>query len=165
MSGPISGVRGPISGVITCVEDSEECPVSVIVRTLSLSLSLSLSPSIPCQALYHVIHGNAGVEMQCIGHFKLLFSLLSIQGATNLQKLALQVLNTLTPNPPSNPSPPLPPTHTKHTLYFLFQAISSVTGNKKCVENIAEANVLQFVLLVLYMVPSCKSRDSHMISG
>jgi DnaJ family protein C protein 13 len=75
------------------------------------------------QALYHVIHGNAGVEMQCIGHFKILFSLLSIQGAAKLQKLALQ-------------------------------AISSVTGNKKCVENIAEANVLQFVLLVLYMLPS-----------
>ena len=37
------------------------------------------------------------------------------------------------------------------------QAISTVTGNKKCVENIAEANVLQFVLLVLYMLPSCES--------
>lgn len=75
------------------------------------------------RALYHVIHGNAGVEMQCLGHFKLLFSLLSIHGAANLQKLALE-------------------------------AISTVTGNKKCVENIAEANVLQFVLLVLYMLPS-----------
>ena len=40
-----------------------------------------------------------------------------------------------------------------------------MTGNKKCVENIAEANVLQFVLLVLYMLPSCESHDTHMTSG
>ena len=36
-----------------------------------------------------------------------------------------------------------------------------MTGNKKCVENIAEANVLQYVLLVLYMLPSCESCDCH----
>ena len=43
------------------------------------------------QALYNVIHNNPGVEAQCIGHFKLLFSLLRIQGASQLQMLALQV--------------------------------------------------------------------------
>ena len=36
------------------------------------------------------------------------------------------------------------------------QVISSVTGNKKCVSNIADANVLQYLLLVLYMLPSCE---------
>jgi len=30
------------------------------------------------EALYNVIHNNAGVEMQCIRHFKLLFSLLRV---------------------------------------------------------------------------------------
>ena len=43
------------------------------------------------EALYYVIHNNAGVEMQCIGHFKLLFSLLRVQGAANIQHLALKV--------------------------------------------------------------------------
>ena len=43
------------------------------------------------QSLYHVIRANAGVEQKCIGHFKLLFALLAIQGAGNVQKLALQV--------------------------------------------------------------------------
>ena len=40
------------------------------------------------------------------------------------------------------------------TVYV--QVISSVTGNKQCVSNIADANVLQFVLLVLYMLPQCE---------
>ena len=34
--------------------------------------------------------------------------------------------------------------------------ISSVTGNKTCVSNIADSNVLQYLLLVLHMLPSCK---------
>ena len=41
------------------------------------------------------------------------------------------------------------------------QVISSVTGNKKCVSNIADANVLQYLLLVLYMLPSCKLATKH----
>lgn len=44
------------------------------------------------EALFNVIHNNAGVEVQCIGHFKLLFSLLKIQGATKLQILGLKVV-------------------------------------------------------------------------
>ena len=43
------------------------------------------------EVLYHVIHNNPGVEMQCIGHFKLLFSLLGVQGASKAQHLALKV--------------------------------------------------------------------------
>ena len=42
-------------------------------------------------ALYNVIHNNSGVEVQCIGHFKLLFSLLKVQGASKLQILGLKV--------------------------------------------------------------------------
>lgn len=44
------------------------------------------------EALFNVIHNNPGVEVQCIGHFKLLFSLLRVQGASRLQTLALQVM-------------------------------------------------------------------------
>ena len=43
------------------------------------------------EALYNVIHNNSGVETQCNGHFKLLFSFFRIQGATKLQLLTLKV--------------------------------------------------------------------------
>ena len=43
------------------------------------------------EALFNVIHNNPGTEIQCIGHFKLLFSLLRVQGANKLQILALRV--------------------------------------------------------------------------
>ena len=43
------------------------------------------------ETLYHVIHNNSGVEMKCIGHFKLLFTLLGVQSASKAQHLALKV--------------------------------------------------------------------------
>ncbi|XP_077997979.1 dnaJ homolog subfamily C member 13-like [Glandiceps talaboti] len=75
------------------------------------------------EALRNVIRNNPGCEIQCIGHFKLLFSLLRIQGAGKVQQLALEV-------------------------------IASVTGNKDCVTNIADANVLVCLLLVLQTLPA-----------
>ncbi len=48
------------------------------------------------EALYNVIHNNAGVETQCNGHFKLLFSFFRFQGAKKLQMLTLKVHKTLT---------------------------------------------------------------------
>lgn len=47
------------------------------------------------EALYNVLRANAGVEVQCMGHFKLLFSLLRMQGANKLQMCALQVNNII----------------------------------------------------------------------
>lgn len=41
---------------------------------------------------------HTGVEVRCIGHFKLLFSLLRLTGAEKLQKLALEVISTVTGN-------------------------------------------------------------------
>ena len=43
------------------------------------------------EALFNVVRANAGVEVQCLGHFKLLFALLRLQGANRLQTLSLQV--------------------------------------------------------------------------
>ena len=43
------------------------------------------------EALFNVLHANSGVEVYCIGHFKLLFSLLRLQGASKLQMCALKV--------------------------------------------------------------------------
>ena len=75
------------------------------------------------QSLENVIKNNPGTEIQCIGHFSLLFSLLSIQDTTILKELAINV-------------------------------ILSVTGSKKCVNNIADANTLHFLLMALPSLPN-----------
>lgn len=49
------------------------------------------------EALYNVIKNNTGVEIQCIGHFNLLFRLLSVP-CQKIQKGALNVLFTITRN-------------------------------------------------------------------
>lgn len=70
-------------------------------------------------ALYNVIKHNPGVELQCIGHFKLIFSLLRLTHCPHIQSLAVQV-------------------------------ISSISGNQLCVNDIANAEVLVNLILVLY---------------
>ncbi|XP_064489524.1 dnaJ homolog subfamily C member 13-like [Ornithodoros turicata] len=70
------------------------------------------------EALHNVIRNHAGVEVLCIGHFRLLFCLLSLDGCSNLQSVTVNV-------------------------------IQAVTGNKECVNDIASAEVLVYLLLVL----------------
>ncbi|XP_026537495.1 dnaJ homolog subfamily C member 13 isoform X2 [Notechis scutatus] len=50
------------------------------------------------EALRNVIKHNPGSECECIGHFKLLFSLLRVHGAGQVQQLALEVVNIVTSN-------------------------------------------------------------------
>ncbi|XP_023933252.1 dnaJ homolog subfamily C member 13-like [Lingula anatina] len=50
------------------------------------------------EALRNVIKNNPGVEIQCIGHFKLLFALLRLHGCGTVQQFALEVLNSVTTN-------------------------------------------------------------------
>lgn len=50
------------------------------------------------EALRNVIKNNAGTEAQCIGHFRLIFSLLRMTKATKLQKFALEVISCTTAN-------------------------------------------------------------------
>lgn len=50
------------------------------------------------EALRNVIKNNLGVEIQCIGHFKLLFSLLRLDDCAKLQQYALEVVNNVTSN-------------------------------------------------------------------
>ncbi|XP_030062368.1 dnaJ homolog subfamily C member 13 isoform X1 [Microcaecilia unicolor] len=50
------------------------------------------------EALRNVIKYNPGSETECIGHFKLLFSLLRVHGAGKVQQLALEVVNIVTSN-------------------------------------------------------------------
>lgn len=49
------------------------------------------------EALTNVIRNNSGVEMQCIGHFRLLFSLLNVNYIP-IQKGALNVISLVTRN-------------------------------------------------------------------
>ena len=71
------------------------------------------------EGLYNVIKHNRGVELQCIGHFKLLFSLLRLDQWPRVQVLAVNV-------------------------------VAAVTGNVECVNDIASAEVLVHLLLVLF---------------
>lgn len=50
------------------------------------------------EALRNVIKNNPGVEIQCIGHFKLLFSLLRLENCAKLQQSALEVISSVTAN-------------------------------------------------------------------
>lgn len=50
------------------------------------------------EALANVIKSNPGVEIQCIGHFKLLFSMLRLDGCTRVQQMVLEVVSGVTSN-------------------------------------------------------------------
>ena len=50
------------------------------------------------QALCNVIKYNSGVETVCIGHFKLLFSLLKLEQLTQLQLMAINVISSVSNN-------------------------------------------------------------------
>lgn len=78
------------------------------------------SIEIGLEALRNVIRHNDGVEIQCIGHFKLLFMLLRLGNLSpKLQTLTLEML-------------------------------LAVTANKDCVSDIASSDVLINLLLVLH---------------
>ncbi|XP_046378006.2 dnaJ homolog subfamily C member 13-like [Haliotis rufescens] len=77
------------------------------------------------EALRNVIKNNPGVEIQCIGHFKLLFALLRLDDCAKLQQFALEVINC-------------------------------VTGCQECVNDIAAAEVLSYLLLTLQSIPQCR---------
>lgn len=49
-------------------------------------------------ALKNVIKNNPGIELQCMGHFKLLFGLLSCNNYKLIQKSALEVISNVTKN-------------------------------------------------------------------
>ena len=49
------------------------------------------SSEMALEALSNVIKHNRGVDIQCIGHFKLLFSLLRLRRCPKIQEMALQV--------------------------------------------------------------------------
>lgn len=67
------------------------CNFTYQLAALSTQPNLLPQVEMALEALYNVIHNNAGVETQCNGHFKLLFSFFRFQGAKKLQMLTLKV--------------------------------------------------------------------------
>ena len=63
------------------VDTSKQGQHAIRLQTVEMAL----------EALHNVVRANAGVEVQCIGHFKLIFSLLRLQGANKLVLITLQV--------------------------------------------------------------------------
>ncbi|ESP01912.1 hypothetical protein LOTGIDRAFT_172288, partial [Lottia gigantea] len=80
------------------------------------------------EALRNVIRNNPGVEIQCIGHFKLLFALLSLEDCAKLQQFALEIIIV----------------------------VNCVTSNQECVNDISSAEVLSYLLLTLQSLPQCR---------
>lgn len=50
------------------------------------------------KALNNVIKNNPGIELQCMGHFKLLFGLLNCNNFKLIQKSALEIISNVTKN-------------------------------------------------------------------
>lgn len=50
------------------------------------------------EALRNIIKASPGVEIQCIGHFKLLFALLRMEEYSGLQQFTIEVINCVTGN-------------------------------------------------------------------
>lgn len=76
------------------------------------------------EALANVIKHNGGVEIQCIGHFRLLFCLLRLEShSSRVREMALRVLG-------------------------------SVTGSAECVNDIAANQVLPHLIQAVYGLPA-----------
>lgn len=113
--------------------------------------------------IYHSEHSSygafcvfvvSGSESECIGHFKLLFSLLRVHGAGRVQQLVLEV-DDLPPFILSLFFPPHP--CFLIPLFLSLQVVNTVTSNQECVSNIAESLVLSNLLLLLHSLPSSKT--------
>ncbi|KAL1438694.1 hypothetical protein MTO96_047883 [Rhipicephalus appendiculatus] len=79
------------------------------------------------QALHNVLRNNPGLESLCVGHFRLLFCLLSLDGCRGLQAVTVQVIQAL-------------------------------TGSQECVSDIANSEVLVYLLLVLVTFKQAEQR-------
>ncbi|KAK0084129.1 hypothetical protein PV325_007587 [Microctonus aethiopoides] len=77
-----SDYLGSLNSMALSKKDQEK------LRTIVMSL----------EALKNVIKNNPGIEIQCIGHFNLLFNLLSCNNFKPIQKGALEVINNVTKN-------------------------------------------------------------------
>eukprot|EP01147_Barroeca_monosierra_P008081 gene8081-757_t len=97
------------------------------------------------ESLRNVVTANAGVEQACIGHFKLLFSLLKQTGNSEMQLMTLQVIGKVTANRGC-----VKDIASANVLVFLLftletlpsgrstalEALHALVSNNKCIEQI-----------------------------
>ncbi|CAH8660299.1 unnamed protein product, partial [Dicrocoelium dendriticum] len=82
-----------LSASLSELDDIDWSAEAESISNLTLSrLIISLD------ALSNVIHHNVGVEVQCIGHFPLLFSITQLHGYPELQTRALEVIQSVSSN-------------------------------------------------------------------
>ncbi len=79
----------------TAVSTTATGAVSPVQQGSSSSEKL-IQSEMALEALSNVIKHNRGVEIQCIGHFKLLFCLLRLESCARVQEMTLHVLSNVT---------------------------------------------------------------------
>nr|CAD7198393.1 unnamed protein product [Timema douglasi] len=99
MLGDLMNAKGFTIDLLEFLASQSELLSGMSSVTLSTADNKQLQNIVMClEALRNVIKNNAGVEMQCIGHFRLLFALLSAESCKDVQRGALEVIATVTRN-------------------------------------------------------------------
>ncbi|VDP87172.1 unnamed protein product [Echinostoma caproni] len=89
----------PIDGEVDSPPSSPDLEeIDWAAEAMSISDQCASQMSSALEALCNVIRHNAGVELQCIGHFKLLFSVMEQHGYADLQTRALEVVQAVSRN-------------------------------------------------------------------
>ncbi|KAJ8925386.1 hypothetical protein NQ315_009217 [Exocentrus adspersus] len=95
---PIQTPKNFTIDLLNYLKDQSEYLLNLVNIAYSVTIEDRLKNSVMAlEALTNVIRNNPGVEMQCIGHFKLLFSLLNVSHIP-IQKGALNVISVVTRN-------------------------------------------------------------------
>ncbi|XP_011314514.1 dnaJ homolog subfamily C member 13 isoform X3 [Fopius arisanus] len=96
---PIENPKGFTIDLLDFLSKSSEYLGSLSSMTLSKKDQERLKAIVmSLEALKNVIKNNPGIEMQCIGHFTLIFGLLSCNNFKPIQRGALEVINNVTKN-------------------------------------------------------------------
>lgn len=107
------------------------------------------------ESLRNVLRANQGVELECNGHFKLLFSLLKQSNNQDMQLLALQVINAVTSNKEcvKNIAGADVIVYLLFTLHSLptgrataLETLHSLVSNNKCIAEIVQRGGLIYLL-------------------
>ncbi|KAJ8971338.1 hypothetical protein NQ314_000751 [Rhamnusium bicolor] len=95
---PIQNAKSFTIDLLNFLKEQSEYLFNLVNIAYSVTIEDRLKNSVMAlEALTNVIRNNTGVEMQCIGYFKLLFSLLNVSHIP-IQKGALNVISVVTRN-------------------------------------------------------------------
>ncbi|XP_044264022.1 dnaJ homolog subfamily C member 13 [Tribolium madens] len=95
---PIQNAKNFTMDLLNFLSEQSEYLLNLVNIAYSVTIEDRLKYSVmTLEALTNVIRNNTGVELQCIGHFRLLFSLLNVSHSP-IQKGALNVISVVTRN-------------------------------------------------------------------